>query len=179
MSQTTIILIAVIVLLVILLFFYLARGRKQRVTFGDRPTQLPPMAARVPQPPIAKPATPVPSARDERHGVGSEVTAAIEDVLDQFVGLDTHPSGQDQAPRPGDALTALKGLGPKAASRLEELGVTSFAQMAAWDERDMDAIDAQMGAFKGRLRRDQWVEQARLLAKGDVAGFEAAYGKMG
>ena len=111
--------------------------------------------------------------------MGSEISAAIEDVVDQFIGLDAHPSGQDQVRHAGDTLTTLKGLGPKAASRLNELGVTSFAQMAAWGEADIDAIDDQMGAFKGRIRRDRWVDQAKFLAKGDIAAFEESFGKLG
>jgi predicted flap endonuclease-1-like 5' DNA nuclease len=177
MSQTTIIIIAVIVV-VILLLLLLLRGRKQRVAFGDQPAELPPMAPPVPKAPIATPKTPAPAAAEGR-GIGDEVTAAIEDVVDQFIGLDAHPSGQEQVRHAGDALTTLKGLGPKAASRLNELGITTFAQIAAWSEADIDAIDEQMGAFKGRLRRDRWVDQAKLLAKGDIAGFEAAFGKLG
>ena len=36
-----------------------------------------------------------------------------------------------------------------------------------------------MGAFKGRITRDRWVEQARYLAAGDIAGFEVTFGKLG
>ena len=100
-------------------------------------------------------------------------------MIDQFVQIDAHPSGSEAHAGPGDILTTLKGLGPKAASRLSDLGVSTFAQIAAWQEADVEAIDAQMGAFKGRIRRDKWVQQARLLAKGDTAGFEAVFGKLG
>jgi predicted flap endonuclease-1-like 5' DNA nuclease len=51
--------------------------------------------------------------------------------------------------------------------------------MAAWTDADIAAVDAQMGTFQGRIRRDRWVEQARLLAKGDTAAFEAEFGKLG
>jgi predicted flap endonuclease-1-like 5' DNA nuclease len=176
-QQTTIILIAVVV--VLLLLVLLLRSRKQRVTFGDQPAELPPMAPAAPKAPIATQKTTPVAVEPEGHGVGDEVSAAIEDVVDQLLGIDAHPSGQDQVKHNGDTLTTLKGLGPKAASRLHELGVTTFAQMAAWDDGDVDAIDAQLGAFKGRIRRDRWVEQASYLAKGDTAGFEAAFGKLG
>jgi len=78
----------------------------------------------------------------------------------------------------GDDLTQIKGLGPKLRSRLGELGVTSFAQIAAWSEADIVAIDAQLGSFAGRATRDQWVAQAQFLAAGDVAGYEAQFGKL-
>jgi predicted flap endonuclease-1-like 5' DNA nuclease len=77
-----------------------------------------------------------------------------------------------------DDLTRIKGLGPKLKARLAELGVVSFAQIAAWTEADIVAIDAQLGTFAGRSTRDQWVAQAQFLAAGDVAGYEAKFGKL-
>lgn len=184
MNQTVIIIIAVILILVAL-FFFLVRGRKQTVTFADKPeTMMGQRAAKLatPSTPVPAPAAPAPEPAPIAHegnGVSDEISAAVEDVIDQFIGIDAHPSGQDQIKHVGDTLTTLKGLGPKAESKLHELGVTTFAQIAAWDEGDIDAIDAQMGAFKGRIRRDQWVKQAKLLASGDTAAFEEAFGKLG
>jgi predicted flap endonuclease-1-like 5' DNA nuclease len=77
-----------------------------------------------------------------------------------------------------DNLTQLKGVGSKLSARLAELGVTSFAQIAAWTEADIEAIDAQLGTFAGRATRDNWVEQAGYLARGDHAGYEAKFGKL-
>lgn len=76
----------------------------------------------------------------------------------------------------GDDLTRIKGLGPKLAGTLREMGVTSFAQIAAWDDAEIDRVDAQLGRFQGRIRRDDWVGQAKLLASGDEAGFTGKYG---
>lgn len=179
MDQTTLIIIAAIVVAV-LLAFLLLRSRKQHVTFRETPA-VPPMAPApkaAPAPvPAPAPAAPPSSAIEEGHGVDSEISAAIEDVVDHFIGIDAHPSGQ---PAPtGDILTTLKGLGPKAEARLHDLGVTSFEQIASWSLADVEAIDSQMGAFKGRIVRDKWVEQARLLAKGDRETFEAQFGKIG
>lgn len=78
-----------------------------------------------------------------------------------------------------DDLTRIKGLGPKLAALLGQLGVTSFAQIAAWDTADIARIDAQLGRFSGRITRDQWVAQAKLLAAGDETGFAAAFGRNG
>ena len=75
-----------------------------------------------------------------------------------------------------DDLTQIKGLGPKLSTTLADLGITSFAQIAAWDDAEIDRIDAQLGRFEGRIRRDNWVEQARLLAAGDADGFSAKFG---
>jgi predicted flap endonuclease-1-like 5' DNA nuclease len=79
----------------------------------------------------------------------------------------------------GDDLTRIKGLGPKIAALLADQGITSFAQIAAWSDDDVARFDAAMGRFKGRITRDQWVEQARMLATGDELGFSEKFGKNG
>lgn len=79
---------------------------------------------------------------------------------------------------PAVPLTRIKGLGPKVQTRLAELGVTRVDQIAALSDDEADALDAQLGAFRGRIARDRWVEQARFLAAGDVKGFEAVFGRL-
>jgi predicted flap endonuclease-1-like 5' DNA nuclease len=76
----------------------------------------------------------------------------------------------------GDDLGLIKGLGPKLKAQLADMGITTFAQIAAWDDADIDRVDAQLGRFAGRIRRDSWVEQAKLLASGDSAGFASRFG---
>jgi predicted flap endonuclease-1-like 5' DNA nuclease len=80
---------------------------------------------------------------------------------------------------PPDDLSRMKGVGPKLIALLHELGVTHFSQIAAWTDEDVAAMDQRLGAFKGRITRDRWVEQARHLAEGDATGFEAKFGKLG
>jgi predicted flap endonuclease-1-like 5' DNA nuclease len=85
------------------------------------------------------------------------------------------------APAPGSAddLTRIKGLGPKIAALLGEFGITTFAQIASWSPEEIERIDAKLGRFAGRIERDQWVEQAKLLAAGDETGFTARFGNNG
>lgn len=78
----------------------------------------------------------------------------------------------------GDDLRRIKGVGPKLVATLHALGVTRYAQIAAWTDADLDALDAKLGAFAGRPRRDSWVEQAQLLSGGDTAAYEAKFGKL-
>jgi predicted flap endonuclease-1-like 5' DNA nuclease len=99
------------------------------------------------------------------------------------------PVVSDPAPEPAaepappvsqaDNLQLIKGVGPKMVALLNGLGVTSFRQIADWTEADIAAIDPQLGAFQGRIARDNIVDQAGFLARGDKAGFEAKYGALG
>ncbi len=95
------------------------------------------------------------------------------------------PPAAKPAPAPAPAKTGadnlqlLKGVGPKLAVLLSGLGVTSFQQIADWTDADIARIDPQLGAFQGRIARDNIVDQAGYLARGDKAGFEAKYGALG
>ncbi|MFY0691479.1 MAG: 50S ribosomal protein L21 [Paracoccaceae bacterium] len=64
-----------------------------------------------------------------------------------------------------DDLKALSGVGPALEKKLLEAGVTTFAQIAAWTEEDVAAMDEKL-SFKGRIQREGWIEQAKELAKG-------------
>jgi len=69
-----------------------------------------------------------------------------------------------------DDLKLLKGVGPKLEEKLHGLGVTSFAQVAAWGPEDIADMDDKL-SFKGRIERDGWVEQAKSLAEGGETEF--------
>jgi len=111
----------------------------------------------------------------EPNDVVTAATAAVEDVAGPLFGVDAHP---DLAGPPDD-LTRIKGLGPKAAGQLKLLGITRFAQLAALGPSESTALDEQMGVFRGRLERDRWIDQARYLARDDIATFEREFGKLG
>lgn len=119
-----------------------------------------------------------PAAAGTMAGVAEIVAAAAHDEVVQATPAPVAAPAPAPEPASGDDLTRIKGLGPKLAGLLSSLGVTSFAQIAAWDEPEIDRIDAQLGTFSGRIRRDNWIEQARLLASGDVAAYEAKFGKL-
>ena len=69
------------------------------------------------------------------------------------------------ASKDGDDLTTISGLGPVIAKKLHGVGVTTFAQIAAWTDADVEAIEEQL-SFKGRVGREDWIAQAKELAKG-------------
>lgn len=77
-----------------------------------------------------------------------------------------------------DDLERLKGVGPKLAAMLSAHGLTRYEQIAKLTDSEVDRIDADLGAFRGRLRRDRIVEQADYLARGDFDGFEQRFGKL-
>ena len=75
-----------------------------------------------------------------------------------------------------DDLLLIKGVGPRLARTLMQMGITHYAQIAAWSPADIDAVDARLGPFSGRIVQDNWVAQARLLDSGDLDAFEARFG---
>ncbi len=76
-----------------------------------------------------------------------------------------------------DDLTRIKGVGPRLRDMLATHDVTRLDQIAAWTDADIARIDSQLGRFQGRIERDNWVEQAKLLTAGDDAAYEGKFGK--
>ncbi|WP_099867163.1 50S ribosomal protein L21 [Pararhizobium haloflavum] len=62
-----------------------------------------------------------------------------------------------------DDLTAIKGIGPKAAEQLGEQGITTFAQIAKLTDKDIAKIDEVMPFSAAQI--EDWREQAKALAK--------------
>ena len=79
---------------------------------------------------------------------------------------------------PADDLLQVKGIGPKLNAVLNDIGVLRFDQIASWTDEEIDRVDNHLGAFRGRIVRDAWVEQADLLVKGLIGEFEVRFGKL-
>jgi large subunit ribosomal protein L21 len=62
-----------------------------------------------------------------------------------------------------DDLKQLSGVGPALEKKLHEAGITSFAQIAAWTDADVEEFGEKL-SFKGRIEREGWIEQAKELA---------------
>jgi NADH-quinone oxidoreductase subunit E len=62
-----------------------------------------------------------------------------------------------------DDLKLIAGIGPKLEQVLNKRGIRTFADIAAWSEADVASLDAELG-FDGRILRDDWVGQAKVLA---------------
>lgn len=77
------------------------------------------------------------------------------------------------APRGGrpDDLRKIKGIGAKTEAALHNLGIYHYDQIAAWHSSNLDWLEGRI-AVKGRIRREQWVEQAVLLATDTSVGAD-------
>lgn len=138
----------------------------------DRPIAASPAPAPEAEPPTS-PATADPLA-DEPIAASAPLEAApAQEAASEPVVAP--PAVTDPANAP---VSTLKGLGPKLATRLGELGITTVGQVAALSDDQARALDAQLGPFAGRMERDRWIEQARFLAAGDTAGFEQVFGRL-
>ncbi len=69
-----------------------------------------------------------------------------------------------------DDLKKLKGVGPKLETTLNELGFFHYDQVASWSEAEIAWVDSRL-KFKGRIERDGWIEQAKILAGGGETEF--------
>lgn len=76
-----------------------------------------------------------------------------------------------------DDLKEIKGVGPKLEQVLHENGVTQFAQIAEWDDAQIDSFAEKIGSMGGRIRSDDWVAQAKILAAGGETEFSARVDK--
>jgi predicted flap endonuclease-1-like 5' DNA nuclease len=152
-------LIAVVVALV--LAFILLRP-KQRVQLTDSAPVRPHMAQKRPP---------------EGRGLAGEHAAAASDVTGDILRAPVHKK-LDGDKEPHDDLCVMKGVGPKLADALRDLGFTSYAQLAHLTPTEIERLDERLGTFRGRITRDRIVEQADYLARGDTDGFEQKFGKL-
>jgi predicted flap endonuclease-1-like 5' DNA nuclease len=74
------------------------------------------------------------------------------------------------APAKKDDLKRIKGIGRQNEARLNSFGVMTFAQIAGWSHKD-EADYGERLAFPGRIEREEWVKQAKVLAKGGTTEF--------
>lgn len=171
-----------IVVLALLIAYWLFSRASTPVTRERRPDVLDEGAAPaqrnqalIDAAPAASAAYAIPPAAGTLGGVAEVIAAAVQEEAAEAGAVEAAPGVPEL---PADDLTRIKGLGPKLSTLLASLGVTRFAQIAEWTDTDLARIDAQLGNFAGRPARDQWVEQAKLLAAGDTAGYEGKFGKL-
>ncbi|GAB5460204.1 hypothetical protein [Hoeflea alexandrii] len=75
-----------------------------------------------------------------------------------------------------DNLKLIKGIGPAIETKLQAAGITRFAQIAAWTKKEQAEFAEQL-SFSGRIEREEWVRQAKVLAKGEKTEFSKRVAK--
>ena len=164
-----------------------ARQRAEREASGvETVTARATIEPREATPPVTAPPPPLVDAPEPARAappVEAPVQKPVEAPVEVQAATKAPPAPAAAAPASGgdsDApVTLLKGLGPKVSARLGELGITTVGQIATLSPAEAEALDADLGTFRGRMARDRWIEQARLLAAGDRASYEATFGKLG
>jgi predicted flap endonuclease-1-like 5' DNA nuclease len=122
------------------------------------------------------PSAPAPSASAQASSSGTAPAAAAapapEPAPAPAAAAGTRPEALD-APRGGaaDDLKQIKGVGPALEKLCNSLGFYHFDQIANWTADEVAWVDENLEGFKGRVSRDNWVEQARVLAAGGSTEF--------
>jgi predicted flap endonuclease-1-like 5' DNA nuclease len=105
-------------------------------------------------------------AEDRRDLFGRVADARAETARYRQIVIDIErnaPPPLLDAPGTPDDLKLIVGIGPVIERMLYQLGIGTYRQIAHWSERDIDEFDARLAEFPGRIRRDEWVTQARAL----------------
>ncbi|RUU61337.1 ATP-binding cassette domain-containing protein [Mesorhizobium sp. M2C.T.Ca.TU.002.02.1.1] len=132
-------------------------GERVTVSKGaSKAAQVDARSASIASKPIVAPAANKPAAKARSTKAAAKAPAA------KAAGI----SNRLDAPRGGkaDSLIRIKGIGPVNERKLNEHGIFHFDQIAAWKKADIEAAEAYL-AFDGRIEREDWIGQAKALAK--------------
>jgi predicted flap endonuclease-1-like 5' DNA nuclease len=100
------------------------------------------------------------AAMKEAETTVSESDSAVADAAD-----DGAPPLMTEGDDRADDLQQIKGIGPKIASILDEMGIRRFDQIAAWSPENVAWVNDRL-RFKGRIEREKWIPQAKALLAG-------------
>lgn len=115
--------------------------------------------------PSGKAAAKKPAKKDDDK---AEAKAKAADTKEAEEKPKTAAKKADEAPKAKaasgekDDLKKISGVGPKIEEKLNALGITTYAQIAAFKKADIERVDDELN-FKGRIERDNWVQQAKDL----------------
>jgi predicted flap endonuclease-1-like 5' DNA nuclease len=134
---------------------------------------LPPLP---PQPIVAPPsqpfAAPPPPVPPRVEAPKTSATPLVSPAPQRPAGIARAREGK------ADNLQRISGVGPANEKILHELGIFHFDQIAAWTADEVKWVDDHL-RFNGRIAREEWIRQARLLAEGKDAEFMKLYGTGG
>lgn len=117
-------------------------------------------------------------AADPAPAAAPEPAPAPEPAADPGDGKkpETLAAARDGGP---DNLKEIKGVGPKLEALLNSMGFYHFDQVASWGADEVAWVDQNLQGFKGRVSRDDWVAQAKILAAGGETEFSKKVDKGG
>ncbi len=141
-------------------------AQKPKPAAAPKPAASAPAAAK---PAAPKPAAPKPDVQP------AKAVAEPQPKPEPAKAPMAEPDGKPiplSGPRGGkkDDLKRIKGIGPKIENTLNELGIYHFDQIAQWSDKTVEWIDNYL-SFKGRIERENWISQAKKLAKGEETAF--------
>ncbi|MEA2029269.1 MAG: hypothetical protein U9N49_09895 [Campylobacterota bacterium] len=110
---------------------------------------------------------------DHKELVKVEEESSLEDVQTPAVD-EAKPSLMEQPLGEKDDLKKISGIGPKIEEKLNNLGIFHYQQIAEFTEKNIQWVDENL-SFKGRAMRDDWIGQAKVLAKGEETEFSKRY----
>ena len=100
----------------------------------------------------------------------AEAAAAVPATA---AGLEAPISTGDTS-APDDNLMRIRGVGDVIARKLRSLGFATYASIADWTEQDVRNVSEALD-FRGRIERENWIEQARILASGGQTEFSRRF----
>ena len=151
-------------------------GQGKAANTGTKPAAAKPKAAVEAKEPVSK--APVSKAKSVAKPAPKAPAEKAEAVA---------PSGTGKKPRTmsaprksgADDLKLIKGIGPKLEKTVNSMGFFHFDQIAKWGQDELAWVDQNLEGFKGRASRDNWVDQAGKLARGEETEFSAKASKDG
>jgi len=139
-------------------WFFCCRNKDDKTTTGSGSVSTPPEAVAVAS------STVVESVDANTSDIESEA-----DIVDK-TSMEFAPLRYDSEPESKDELKRIKGIGAVFEKTLNGLGVYTFEQIASWTPDNVAWVEQSL-SFPGRIGREDWINQAKILAEGGTTEF--------
>lgn len=173
--------LSIVIAAVAAIVLYIGFGGSAALPMPGQKSSKPAAAPKPAEKPVAKAEQPATKPAAATGKASSEVSGTPEKKADtapaETASTETAPEGTKPAtldkPREGgaDNLKEIKGIGPKLEELCNSMGFYHFDQIANWSDEEVAWVDENLQGFKGRVSRDNWVEQAKVLASGGETEF--------
>lgn len=115
---------------------------------------------------------PVPTVQDAINKTAGGAAAKPKKAAAKKTAPKPTPSAAPAAEAAADDLKLIGGVGPALEKKLNAAGIFRFEQIADMSAEDVEKVEEQL-SFKGRMQRDDWFGQAKILAAGGDTEFSA------